>query len=137
MLSYWGEPNVAGNADGTDNYFYSGKGIDDFDSELGRLDYSFSDRNKLSYNFRHNDRLLSTGNRFNTPATGYHLNEINWGSSLDHVYTFSPTTVLNTRFNWNRKTELRTQMGDGTDYLALGGFYLPMTRTGAHLIPAP
>ncbi len=122
MLPFWGEPNVPGSVDGTNNYYYSGKGIDDFDSELGRLDYNISDRNKLSYNFRHNDRLLTTGNRFNTPSTGYHLNEINWGSSLDHVYTLTPTTVLNTRFNWNRKTELRTQMGDGTDYLAQMGF---------------
>ncbi len=122
ILSYYDKPNQPGNADGTNNYFYSGKGVDDYDNELGRLDYVVSDRNKVSFNFRHNDRLLSTGDRFGTPATGYHLNEINWGSSLDHVYTFTPTTVLNTRFNWNRKTELRTQMGDGTDYLSIMGF---------------
>jgi len=41
---------------------------------------------------------------------------------LDHVYTFTPTTVLNTRFNWNRKTELRRQWGDGTNFLSDLGF---------------
>jgi len=122
ILSYMDLPNFSGRADGTNNYYIGTPGeLDTFDSELGRIDYNISDRHKIFYNFRHNDRLLEGGRTFaSNDATGTILDQVNWGSTLDDVYTFAPSLVLNTRFNFLQNSELRKGYSDGFDYTTLG-----------------
>jgi hypothetical protein len=93
---------------------------DVFDGELGRFDYNISDRHKLFYNFRHNYRVEDRNNLYHNIATGNLLNRINWGTMVDDVYTFSPTTVLNTRLNWTRFTEANDKPSAGYDFTKLG-----------------
>ena len=91
-----------------------------FDGELGRLDYNISDRHKFFYSFRHNYRVEDRNNLYHNIATGNLLNRINWGTMVDDVYTFSPTTVLNTRLNWTRFTEANDKPSAGYDFTKLG-----------------
>ena len=93
---------------------------DVFDGELGRLDYNISDRHKFFYSFRHNYRVEDRNNLYHNIATGNLLNRINWGTMVDDVYTFSPTTVLNTRLNWTRFTEANDKPSAGYDFTKLG-----------------
>jgi hypothetical protein len=93
---------------------------DVFDGELGRLDYNISDRHKFFYSFRHNYRVENRNNHYHNIATGNLLNRINWGSTLDDVYTFSPTTVMNIRANWTRFNEANDKPSAGFDFTKLG-----------------
>ncbi|MBI3697818.1 MAG: TonB-dependent receptor [Acidobacteria bacterium] len=113
-------PNQPGGADGQDNFLANSVRFDNFNNELGRLDFNLSDRHKFFFNFRHNERLENRSNRFFNIATGNNLKRVNWGSMLDDVYTFTPTTVLNTRLNWTRFTEGNVRNSNGFDFTTLG-----------------
>jgi hypothetical protein len=120
LLSFIPLPNQTGQKDGNNNYLSDSVRRDVFDGELGRFDYNISDRHKLFYNFRHNYRVEDRNNLYHNIATGNLLNRINWGTMVDDVYTFSPTTVLNTRLNWTRFTEANDKPSAGYDFTKLG-----------------
>lgn len=120
FLQYIPLPNTAGTADGTNNYFNNAVRSDTFYSYLGRMDWNVSDRHKLFLSARTNDRVENRGNRFSNIATGNFLSRINWGVTLDDVYTVSPSFFLNTRVNWTRFVEGSTRPHDGFDFTTLG-----------------
>ncbi len=113
-------PNQPGAADGTNNYFNNMIRSDTFFSYMGRLDVNISDRHKLFLSTRTNDRVENRSNRFSNIATGNFLARINWGLTLDDVYTVTPTLFVNTRVNWTRFDEGNTRTSDGFDFTTLG-----------------
>jgi len=101
ILSYYPAPNQPGLANGEDN-FESGLQTNTFNNELGRIDFNLSDNHKIYWNLRHSFKDEYDLSWFNNPATGRTDDRINWGSTFDDVYTFTPTLVMDTRFNWTR-----------------------------------
>ncbi len=121
ILTYYDAPNQPGRADGRDNFFVGAVGeFNTFDAEMGRMDFNVSSKHKLFFAFRHNDRLLNNGTTFSNNATGSFLAQLNWGATLDDVYTLTPTMVLNTRLNWLRNGERRGGFFTGFDPAQLG-----------------
>lgn len=106
-------PNITGQVNGENNYGITAADYDTYNNELGRLDFNISDRNKLSYDFRHNDRLQHKNLYFNDPAYGTLLARKNWGTSLDDIYTLSPTLILDMRASWTRFHEISGSPSDG------------------------
>jgi len=119
-LQYYPPPNQPGRSDGRDNFLANSTRREAFNSEVGRIDFNLSQRHKFFFNFRHNERLQDRGNYFKNIATGNFLNRINWGSMVDDVHTFNPTTVLNTRANWMRYTDGGYRPSLGFDQTVLG-----------------
>ncbi|MFB3828617.1 MAG: carboxypeptidase regulatory-like domain-containing protein [Bryobacteraceae bacterium] len=119
-LPYYPLPNQTGRSDGRDNYLANSTRREKFNSEVGRLDFNISENHKFFFNIRHNERLQDRGNIFKNIAAGNFLNRINWGAMVDDVYTFGPTTVLNTRFNWMRYSDGGYRPSLGFDMTALG-----------------
>ncbi|MCS6953467.1 MAG: carboxypeptidase regulatory-like domain-containing protein [Bryobacterales bacterium] len=132
-LEFFPQPNQRGAPDGQNNYLANTTRGDDYNSELGRLDFNLSDRHKFFFNFRHNERLEFRGNLFKNIATGNFLKRINWGSTFDDVYSFTPTTVLNTRLNWMRWTEGNRRPSLGFDMTTLG-FPASLARASAQAL---
>ena len=120
ILNYYPLPNQAGRGDGRDNFFSNAVRSDVFSSYLGRFDWNVSEKHKLFFNMRTNDRVENRGNRFENIVTGNFLSRINWGAMFDDVYTVSPTFILNTRANWTRFKEGDTRPHDGFDFVSLG-----------------
>ena len=120
FLQFYPLPNQPGRLDGGENYLANTVRSDTFNSEIGRLDFNISSRNKLFWNFRHNDRIENRNNYFNNIADGRDLGRINWGTTLDDVHTFTPTTVANVRLNWTRFREFTVPFGDGYNATQLG-----------------
>ena len=87
---------------------------------MGRLDFNLGSKNKMFWNFRHNDRIEDRNNLFKNEATGRDLLRINWGSTLDDVHTFNGTTVANFRLNFSRFREATVSYGDGINATSLG-----------------
>jgi hypothetical protein len=119
-LPFYPLPNQPGNADGNNNYLANSVRSDTYNGELGRLDFNVSDRHKLFWEFRHNDRIENRNDKFKNIATGRDLGRINWGTTLDDVYTFNATTVMNVRLNWSRFREYTISFGDGFNATQLG-----------------
>ena len=112
-LQLYPQPNIPGLFNGENNYGITIADTDGYDNELGRLDFNISDRSKLSYDFHHNYRLQTKNVYFKNPAFGTYLSRANWGTSLDEVYTLSPSVVLDFRGSWTRFHESNASPADG------------------------
>ncbi|MFB3826960.1 MAG: carboxypeptidase regulatory-like domain-containing protein [Bryobacteraceae bacterium] len=121
ILPYYGLPNQPGNVDGRNNYFVGNPAeLNNFNNEMGRLDYNASARHKIMFNMRYNERMSDQLKTFDNNATGVYLNTINWGATVDNVYTLTPTTVLDVRMNWLRNADYRGGYTHGFDFTTLG-----------------
>lgn len=119
-LQFFPLPNQPGAADGQNNYLANSVRTDTYNGELGRIDYNFSEKNKMFWDYRHNDRIEDRNDLFRNIATGRDLLRINWGTTLDDVYTFNATTFMDIRLNWSRFDESTISFGDGFDAAKLG-----------------
>ncbi|MEK7408544.1 MAG: carboxypeptidase regulatory-like domain-containing protein [Acidobacteriota bacterium] len=132
FLPYYPLPNQPGRSNGQDNYLANSVDLEDFSSYLGRVDLSLSDRHKLFWNIRENYRYHPLDDLFDNKATGTDRVRGNWGSMLDDVYTFNPTTLLNTRLAWNRYDDADHHRSEGFDITSLG---FPASIAAASLRP--
>ncbi|MDX2268592.1 MAG: carboxypeptidase regulatory-like domain-containing protein [Bryobacter sp.] len=120
ILSYLPDPNTTGTPRGENNRFDPAVRTDTFSSWMGRMDWNVSDRHKMFFNMRYNNRLENRGNRYNNIVSGNLLSRINYGALFDDVYTISPTLIMNTRLSWNRFIEGSSKPSEGFDFTTLG-----------------
>jgi hypothetical protein len=106
LLQYYPEPNLPGQINGFQNYVVNAIDSDNYDNELARVDANLTSNHKLSADFRHNYRAQDKNNYFNNLSQGNYLWRRNLGSSLDEVYTISPTLFLDIRGNWTHYEEI-------------------------------
>ena len=125
-LQYYVLPNQPGAANGQSNYLSNTNGErNSFYNVIGRLDVSLSDRHKFFFVARNNVRVGNGGNNFgkavnDNPTATDALKRINWGYTVDDVYTISPTFLMNTRLNWTRFVEPTRNFSLGYDSTSLG-----------------
>lgn len=131
-LKYYPQPNTTGAADGEDNYISSVPSVDNYNNEIGRLDYNLSDRTHMFFDGRHNVRSQTKEDYFNNAATGETLTRENWGATLDVVHTFNPSTVLDARANFTYFNQVEGQPSDGIAPSSLG-FPSLMDQNSQHL----
>jgi len=120
LMKYYPEPNWTGQSNGLQNFVINAVDSDGYDNEYGRLDINFGEKDRLSFDARHNYRAQNKNNFFSDPATGNFLFRINQGASLDDVYTVSPTIFAHARANWTRYIENHSSPSDGIDPASLG-----------------
>jgi len=118
-------PNTAGTANGENNYFAPANGeANFFNNVLSRLDLNLSDRHKIYFMGRHNTRDGSGESALGGPLTQWYSQggsfRINFGATVDDVYSISPTTVLNTRLNWTQYDQITANYSLGFDVTTLG-----------------
>ena len=118
LLKYFPSPNVP--ADGLNNFTVAPNTPDNFSNELGRIDYNMSDRSRVFFDIRHTSYDQTKNNYFDNVSTGSTLFRTNWGSSLDEVYSFGPTKILDVRVNFTRLNEFHDLPGTGFDPGSLG-----------------
>jgi hypothetical protein len=124
-LQFYPNPNVAAvnttsRPDGYDNYGTTAPATNAFNNELGRLDYNMSDRNHMAFDVRHNALFATKNDYFQNLASGAITFRENWGTSLDEVYTLSPSSILNLRLNYTYLYESSSDPSAGTDPASLG-----------------
>ena len=120
-LKFYPLPNTPPlGANGFQNYVSNFLSTDTYDNELGRIDYNMSNRSHMFFDMRHNFRIQDKGNYFNNVATGTNLKRENWGATVDEVYTISPTSFADVRFNFTRMNEVHAEPSAGFDPTSLG-----------------
>lgn len=120
FLQFYPQPNLPGTSTGYSNFGNSITTDDSYGNELGRLDWDMSERSRMSFNIRHNNQLQGKNNYFNNGTTGSQLVRQNWGGTLDEVFTFNPSTVLDVRGNYTRLREAHPSPNAGFDPTTLG-----------------
>jgi hypothetical protein len=117
ILDLYPLPNAGGIAD---NYFLSGKALEDYWTTLGRFDHAFSDRHRLFVRF-HRDWWEEDKNRsFGNDVNGIILNRTNRGLALDDVYVFSPDFLVNFRYGFTQQDFPQRRTSKGFDLASLG-----------------
>jgi hypothetical protein len=120
-LKFYPEPNItAVRADGYQNFGNSANTNDDYNNELGRLDYNMSDRSRMFFDIRRTGYSQIKNDYFNNVAEGSLLYRNNWGGTVDEVYTINPTNVLDVRVNFSRMAETHASPSTGFDPTTLG-----------------
>ena len=120
-LKFYAEPNVTPTrADGYDNFGNNAPKSDNFNNELGRLDWNTSDRSRMFFDMRHNREFQAKNNYFGNIANGQTLTRENWGGTVDEVYTLNASNVLDVRVNFTRLYEANSEPNAGFNPTQLG-----------------
>jgi hypothetical protein len=125
LKEFYPLPNTAGTANGENNYYAPANGeANFFNNVLSRLDLNLSDRHKINFMGRHNTRNGSGQSALGGPLTQLYSQggsiRINFGATVDDVYSINPTTVLNTRLDWTEYYQLTANYSVGFDITTLG-----------------
>jgi len=131
ILSYYPLPNEAGLANGQRNFTAGEQGTTS-NSETGRLDYSLSAHNRISWSVRHDLRDGFDSNWFQNAATGRLDDRENWGTTLGDTVTFSPSLILDTHVNLTRFVD-QLAYGSGAFNFTQLGFPAALAAASAHL----
>jgi hypothetical protein len=126
LLKYWPQPNARPTNQFTqqNNFFASGKSPSRDDKFDSRIDHHFSDKFRV-YGRGSYGKSSSTGfNAFGNIANSLSGNGFNssdsYNISLNAVYTFSPTTIMNVNYGFARQVILTTPFSQGIDLTTLG-----------------
>ena len=121
-LKFYPEPNVTVglSATGVNNFSSSTTTVDNYNNELGRLDYAMSDRSRLFFDIRQAAETQSKNVYFNNAAEGSLLYRNPLGATVDEVYTLNPTTVVDVRANFTRLAEVHALPSSGFNPTSLG-----------------
>ncbi len=120
ILNLYPLPNQPGSTDGRNNFFISGKAIENYWSSIGRIDHVFGEKDRLFVRW-HRDYWQEDKNRsFGNSINGIYLNRINRAIALDEVHMFSPTFVLNFRYGATAQEFPERRVSQGFDLSSLG-----------------
>ena len=106
-LNLYPTPNVAGNADGTNNFFSNQIRHSNYRSWVTRLDHRINDANSLFGKYYHSFNPEDRNNWTGTPLTQGFEQRTNDGASLDWTSTLSNSLVLDVRTSLSRFVQQR------------------------------
>ncbi|MGJ5818311.1 carboxypeptidase regulatory-like domain-containing protein [Paludibaculum fermentans] len=113
-------PNQAGTSDYRNNFYRSGKALEDYWVWIGRLDHAFSENHRVFLRL-HRDYWEEDKNRnFSNDVNGVILNRNNKGIAFDDVYVFSPSFLLNFRYGLTYQDFPERRSSQGYDLGSLG-----------------
>jgi hypothetical protein len=124
-LEFYPLPNQPGDSQGRNNFISGQPRTDTFHSESYRFDHTLTTKQKFYFRYTHNNRLEARSNWGGLVndllSTGNFLTRKNDGFSYDHVYTFSPTMILDARVGFSRFVENNDRQHEGSfDPASLG-----------------
>ncbi len=120
LLTYWPEPNVAGRADGSQNYFRPPRSHNQMGSHTARFDHALSQSQRLSGRVNYNNAPFKSGQVFPNEATGSIEQRGDLFLGVDDVITLSPGTVAGIRANVTRYRIITDPQGGSFDLAAAG-----------------
>ena len=120
IANTWPLPNQPGTSDFRNNYFISGKALEDYWTTIWRVDQNFSDRHRIFIRMDRDYWQENKNHWFGDSITGVILNRINRGAAFDDVYMFNPTFLLNFRYGLTAQEFPEQRSSRGFDLASLG-----------------
>jgi hypothetical protein len=132
ILGYYPMPNQDGDAQGRNNYISTNARGDDFYTMNYRVDHNLTDKQRFFVRYSRNNRTEYRGNWIGEISganpVGNYLFRINDALNVDHVWTMSPSSLLNVRAGWSRFQEPEQRQSQGFFDPASLGFSSAATR---------
>lgn len=119
-LQYYPSPNHTGNPDGSQNYSYAYNTINNYSSNLGRLDYTLNTNNRFFFQTHRSAWTQTNGQIFPNIATGSVTYTVHQGGLIDYIHTFSSRYTLDTRLGLTRTYVNGTLLNNGFQASTLG-----------------
>ncbi len=121
LLKAYPSPNAPGTSDFRQNYFLTGKALETYWTNIGRVDHVFSENHRIFFRF-HRDYWEEDKNRNFGPEypPGIILNRINRGAAFDDVIVLSPSVILNFRYGLTQQEFPERRVTQGIDLASLG-----------------
>jgi hypothetical protein len=121
IMKAWPLPNqVTTNREQRNNYFFTGKALEDYWVWLTRVDHAFSENHRVFVRV-HRDFWEEDKNRwFNDDITGIILNRNNKGIAFDDVYVFNASFLANFRYGLTYQDFPERRVSQGFDLSTLG-----------------
>ena len=122
ILGYYPTPNATGTVDGLNNYSSQTRPYPEvYYTTIGRFDHSISDRQRVYLRTSWMDRTTGPYRDYwDSVAVGNIAPVRMVQSTLDHVYTLSPTLVMNLRYGYSRYESNHAPRKLGFDVSSLG-----------------
>jgi len=120
LLKYYPAPNQTGTSDGRNNHFTTTKALEDTWVHLARFDHAFNENHRMFVRISKDFWEEDKNRRFDNPSTGIILNRQNQGVTLDDVYVFNPTLLLNVRYGVLYANFTERRVSQGFDLASLG-----------------
>jgi len=112
-------PNLPGNADGVNNYTNGRNSHDNYYNHIGRVDHHISEKQRF-YARVNATRNYRVQDQRHSDTVGHILFRYNRGAAIDHVYTLSPTFLINSRYSYTRYIDGNYPDQTGWDLAGLG-----------------
>lgn len=119
IADLWDMPNQPGTVDGTNNYTKGRNSQDTYWNHIVRIDHYLSEKQRFYVRTNFTD-LQRPENIKHNNAVGDNFFRYNKGFGFDHVYTLSPTTVVNSRYTLTRFITGNNAYQNGWDLAGLG-----------------
>ena len=120
LVNLYPLPNQPGTRDFVNNFYRSGKALEDYWAFITRFDHAFSENHRIFLRL-HRDFWEEDKNRvFNNTTNGIVLNRNNKGLAFDDVYVFNPTFLLNFRYGLTYQNFPERRLNQGYDLSKLG-----------------
>jgi hypothetical protein len=117
ILKYYPLPNQPGDAQGRNNYISGNARGDEFYSMNYRVDHTLTDKQRFFVRYSRNDRQEYRGNWIGElngiKPIGNYLFRVNDAINADHVWTMTPSSLLNVRASWSRFLEPNVRQHQG------------------------
>lgn len=121
---YWPSPlNPPSNADGSNNYLQPDLvETARYYTNTIRIDHVISSKQRMFARASWYTRNSDYNNYFRNLATGQEFQFISRQFTIDDVYAFNPTTILNVQYSYNRfiRVDGQNSEGDGFDLTSVG-----------------
>jgi len=122
ILKFYPTPNQPGiGVEQRNNFFQTGKALEDYWVHLFRVDHAFSDKNRMFVR-GHRDFWEEDKNRNFGPSAplGVILNRINRGLAVDDVHVFNAGFLVNLRYGLTQQEFPERRVSRGFDLASLG-----------------
>lgn len=120
LINLYPTPNQPGTSDYRNNYYRSGKALEDYWVWITRIDHAFSENHRIFLRL-HRDFWEEDKNRsFNNDTNGVVLTRNNKGIAFDDVYVFNPSLLLNFRYGLTFQDFPEHRTSQGADLSGFG-----------------
>ncbi len=121
ILGYYPLPNLAGTADGANNYNNpTAVAFETYYTATTRVDHNLSDRHRIYGRFSWDFWEEEKSDRFDNLSTGIFLNRKNRVFALDDAYTLKSNLLVNVRGGFTRQLFPERRRSQGFDLSSLG-----------------
>ena len=120
LINLYPLPNQPGTRDFRNNFYRSGKALEDYWAVITRFDHAFSENHRIFLRL-HRDFWEEDKNRaFNNDVNGVILNRNNKGIAFDDVYVINASLLFNFRYGLTYQDFPERRVSQGYDLSKLG-----------------